>query len=900
LHVIVAPVSSSRLVAPLAAAWTALAAGVSFGTIAFSAPGGSRIGAIPLDPVHLVVAVLAALCVLAIGWRRGPSVAMAVAPLAIVFLPWLPLPVPGAFLAWTGAFASLVWIAVAASLCAILFAHRPLTLPSLAPRRAALLAGAISVVLFSLAARAVSPSLPAGDEPHYLVITQSLLYDHDLKIENNHERGDYRAYSLGDLRPDSVRPGRNGAVYSIHAPGLPALVLPAFAIGGYHGVMVFLILLSAAGCALAWWLAWRATGSMAAAWFGWAVVTTSAPFLLETFTVFPDGPGAVVVLTGFWALSRTTSESDREWIGWLLHGLALATLPWMHTRFAVLAATLGGLVLVRIARTSNPLANAIAFLAVPAASALGWLFFFTVIYGTPDPSAPYGRVAQNALVFFPDGVGGLLFDQGFGLIATAPALVVAFAGLTRMRRFAIEWLVVTLPYLLAVATFAMWWAGMSAPARFLVPILLPLAVPAACAWASFTSRRARLFFVMLLVAGAWMSAIMAGAGEGRLAFHARNETGATPAPWIEWANHAVDLPAAVPAFVPQPVQPDPGGLVSRAQAARSGFIATLIWVLCLGGAAALCAALTRRRRFRVETMIAGTTVTLAAAAMIAMSIVWSVHAVDPVTTTAAQLDMLRTLAHEGVTAVDLTARRRLSPVEAGAMRIAVPVMRGRPGPRVNRPVAVFAAVPAGSYVMSVRRQGTADGWVMVGVGNDQFAIATQPVAAYDAGVRIDAPVDVRALIVRADEGARDQLQSVELRAVAPSARPSTPEVARRAVRYDSCVAFFFDDRAYPEPSGFWVAGKRETKVALQLDRPGPVVRLMLRNSAAANAVRLESGAWREEIRLQPGEERPVDVPLDASTGSTVLRIRSDAGLRPSDADPKNRDTRLLGVYVRPL
>ena len=148
-----------------------------------------------------------------------------------------------------------------------------------------------SFVIFSLAAFHASPSIPGGDEPHYLVITQSLLYDGDLKIENNHRRGDYRAYFGGDLAPHVIRRGRNGEMYSIHAPGLPAMVLPAFAIGGYHGVVVFLILVASAACALAWWLAWRVTGSMSAAWFGWAAVTFSAPFLLESYTVFPGRTG---------------------------------------------------------------------------------------------------------------------------------------------------------------------------------------------------------------------------------------------------------------------------------------------------------------------------------------------------------------------------------------------------------------------------------------------------------------------------------------------------------------------------------------------------------------------------------------------------------------------------------
>jgi hypothetical protein len=135
LHVIVAPVSRSRLVALLASAWAALAACASFGTLAFTAPSGSRIGVMPLDPAHLVVALAAAAVVLAAGWRRhDAAVAVAVAPLALLFLPWLPAPVPAAFLAFTGALTALVWIAVGGALCAIAFAGGGLTFYGSTPR----------------------------------------------------------------------------------------------------------------------------------------------------------------------------------------------------------------------------------------------------------------------------------------------------------------------------------------------------------------------------------------------------------------------------------------------------------------------------------------------------------------------------------------------------------------------------------------------------------------------------------------------------------------------------------------------------------------------------------------------------------------------------------------------
>jgi hypothetical protein len=914
LLVIVAPVSTSRAAAIAAAAFTAAAALLSFGTIAFSGvspsalPPNARLGVVPLDLWHIILSTLAGAVVLGIGWRshRGPgAIAAAVAPLALVFLAWLPFAVPDAFLIWSGGVLSLVWLITAIAL--IRLGSREYVWAFSGGGPAVVAAGILSFLVFSIAAWCASASIPGGDEPHYLVITQSLLYDHDLKIENNHQRGDYRAYFPGDLNPDSIRRGRNGAVYSIHAPGLPALVLPAFAIGGYHGVVVFLLMVAAAACALAWYLAWRVSGSAAAAWFGWAAVALAAPWLLETFTVYPDGPGAAIVLVGFWALLEAGWEKDAvdgrsdrpaasRPLTWAFYGAALALLPWMHTRFSVLAATLGGLILVRLAHVPKSIHKAIAFLMPPAISAVAWMFFFAVIYGAPDPSAPYGGRVDNSFAFLPNGLGGLLFDQGFGLLATAPVLAIAFGGFARARRLGVEWFVVALPYLLAVTTFAMWWAGVSGPARFLVPLLLPLAIPAACAWAAARTAGRRTVMIAALIVSIWLSAVMAAAGGGRLGYHTRNEGGVTAAPWMEWATRVVDLPSAAPAFVPLPIGT---GLQARVTAARAGFSSTLAWIACLGGAALLAVWWIDRRRLTAERAVAAVTATFAAAAMLASTIVWRTQAAtdSPV---AAQLNALRMLASSRTAAFDLTAPRRIAKAAAWSMslEVPVPIRAGRGGPRpLNRPLATFPGVPAGSYLLQVRRRGGQDGWVMAGVGNDQFAIVTQPIGDFDAGVRIDLPVDVRAINVRADEGARDQLEAIALRPVSMAATRLSRDVARRAVRYGASVFYFLDDRAFAEPSGFWVGGGRDTTVAVHADRPASTLAVLLRNGAAENRVLLESGSWRADVALNAGEERRIDIPLD-SAGTTLLHLRSEAGFRPSDADGRSRDTRFLGVFVR--
>ena len=193
-----------------------------------------------------------------------------------------------------------------------------------APRIAA---GVIAGAIFALSAWGAAPMIPGGDEPHYLIITQSLLLDRSLTIENVHRRGDYRAYYGGELQPHVQRRGKDGRIYSLHAPGLPALVAPAFALGGHRAVVLFLVLIAAAGSALAWHCAWLATRRTDAAWFAWAAVTLPVTAIFQSFMVYPDGPGGVLALTGLWALLRADEESRDERVAlrpWLLHGAALA------------------------------------------------------------------------------------------------------------------------------------------------------------------------------------------------------------------------------------------------------------------------------------------------------------------------------------------------------------------------------------------------------------------------------------------------------------------------------------------------------------------------------------------------------------------------------------------------
>ena len=212
---------------------TALAAWLSVATLGFAGAGGVRIAVLPVSvPVLLIAAAAGAIVV---GLRHAGASLRPLALLMLLVLPWLPFPVPAAFLLWVRPFSLLIWVAVALSMAASL--PNRSRLPAAVATNPRTLAAVLAATIFALAAWRAAPMIPGGDEPHYLIITQSLLIDHALTIDDVHRRGDYRAYFPTELQPHVQMRGRNGRIYSVHAPGLPALVAPAFVVGGYHGVV---------------------------------------------------------------------------------------------------------------------------------------------------------------------------------------------------------------------------------------------------------------------------------------------------------------------------------------------------------------------------------------------------------------------------------------------------------------------------------------------------------------------------------------------------------------------------------------------------------------------------------------------------------------------------------------
>ena len=853
-----ARVFASSLVAALAGA----AGWLSAGTLAVVSGDAERVAALP--PVSfLIVAMVVAAAAAHLARLRLPEAW----PLAITLLLWLPFipgDIPNAFLLWQGPIEGIVWLTVITGLVYSRAAEaaeprrRTTALgdPARAPWIAALAAATLSLFAFNQV-RAVVPN---GDEPHYLAATQSVIADRDLKVENNYARGDYLQYFEGRLQPHFLRRSAAGEIYSIHSPGVSVIVLPAFLIAGYAGAVFTLIAISALTAALTWLVAWRVSQNAAAAWVGVAAVFASAPFLFHTFTIYPDGIGALMVMIGVWLIVRLIADDSLGRLQLVGAGAALALLPWLHTRFALLAAALGLVALVLLAIRQNRAGRIGAFLAVPVVAAAAWFAYFWMIWGTPNPLAPYGRDTESSFSYIARGLAGLAFDQQFGVLTTAPIYAMAVVGgfaLIRSRpRLALTLALVAVPYVVAVSTYAMWWGGTSAPARFL-GALLPLAtIPIACVWV--TMPRLRIGVMLLLLVSVALAVPRLTEQGGTLVFAGRNVFDAT----VEWLSRNVDLAAALPS-------------VHRDGPAAAA-IDALPWLLAIVvlGAESMAVSMTRFSRGAAWTLVAFTG---AAMVMFAATLSWMFNGAQPVTRDRSILAALSGQRSLHRTFVDVTRATPISREEfLRRMTIEVLVQDGNALWRAAR-------VPAGDYEIA----GAGNVAVNVNRADPLLEAGTVP-------FQLHLPVAVSSLSVRTDGATGMRIQPVGM---APPVN-ADGRSAVRAARYGRARVFFFDQRAYPEPTGFWTRGEGRATVVIDADEASRASGLPLTftGGAAATTIGISVGEWSQSYSLTPGERR--DITLPPLTGATawVVDIHSGPGFRPFEREAGSTDVRLLAAW----
>ena len=489
--------------------------------------------------------------------------------LLLPYLPWLPDALPILRLL-AGPGRALVWFTIFALIARGFWRALPgrKRLADASPRVVAAALFVIGTLISGATASVFTRTIlfPGGDEPHYLVIAQSLWRDGDLKIENNHTRGDYHEYFEGDLRPHYLRRGTDREIYSIHPIGVSVLLTPIYALGGYTlSVWTMAAMASAAG-ALSWLLAYRTSGSRTAATAAWLACCVNGPWVFNSFAIYPEVPAALAVMCAWLTMSgadgKEVENNNGTWVRWMLCGLAIATLPWFSTKYVLMA---GAITLIALGRLWWPeicpknnrfaIVASAALLMPIAISLAGWCMFFYTIWGTFSPAAPYGSQRETKLAYLPAGGPGLLFDQEYGVIAFAPALFLALTGLVAMlatrgrpRRLALEILFASGALLATVGAFHIWWGGSATVGRPIISGLLLLAMPFAYRFEQHRAKPALIAaYQLLIVAGLAIGFTLALAQSGMLL--AAHRSGVSRL--LEWLSPTWTLWTMAPTYITQ-------------------------------------------------------------------------------------------------------------------------------------------------------------------------------------------------------------------------------------------------------------------------------------------------------------------------------------------------------------
>jgi 4-amino-4-deoxy-L-arabinose transferase-like glycosyltransferase len=316
-----------------------------------------------------------------------------------------------------------------------------------------------------------------GDEPHYLMITQSLLRDGDLSVANNYRLKQYSPFYQSPISVPHVIKAQ-GRYVSTHPAFLSMVVLPGFWLFGYRGAAFTMILLTSMAALFTFLLADRFVDRAAAA-AAVLFMFLSYPLLFYGRLIYPETAALFLVALGTWSTWRLKETSRPVFAAFA--GLSAGLLILFHPKFFALSAALL-LLLLMVVGVSRGAARIYGWWAAPAAAC--FLFLLLITYKTYGPNLVMGLTASGGSKLVGGylgtnsvwGVFGMFLDRAWGLFIFAPLFMVFPHGLSLQNNW-VEWRrwwaffpVCIAAHVIVLGVFQSWNGGAAPVQRYLVPL----------------------------------------------------------------------------------------------------------------------------------------------------------------------------------------------------------------------------------------------------------------------------------------------------------------------------------------------------------------------------------------------------------------------------------------------
>lgn len=368
----------------------------------------------------------------------------------------------------------------------------------------------VFLVYVVLASGLLFPPHPfTGDEPHYMILSSSILHDKDIDLFNNYQEKDYLKFYPGHLETHAF-PGRKGPnhLYSKHLPGLSILLVPSFYVGEKAAQLflslgkdpgearkVIILVVRLTICFFAALLSVVFFHMVAdvvkhrqIALLSVSLFSFLSPMVFYSHLLYPEIPAALILLLIF---RYPIYKKDHKPLILLMTGMGIAVLPWLGIKYTALTAVIFGIVMYSLLKSkSRSLPHLFMFISPILVSGCLYLTYLWALYGNFSPISVYlgSEVAQSmgASVVLNDSLAeaiqfnmGIFFDQRLGLFIYAPFYIVFLAGFIFFKQkeknealillfiFGFYWLFCSLfPY----------WMGFCPPGRQMLPLLWILAL----------------------------------------------------------------------------------------------------------------------------------------------------------------------------------------------------------------------------------------------------------------------------------------------------------------------------------------------------------------------------------------------------------------------------------------